>query len=159
MRFQRIFCLLVSVLAASCGGGGSAADAGGGGVTCTGQQAVCPGHPYAACVEVQQSPGRCVDWSMVGASACSTGPQECPATRPSASFPGAAAGPSSAVCVKETDLQFSKGAASPGYCAAIQTYMDPSGAATCKPNPCGAGGYCSFVHTSTGSVVSCMWAI
>jgi hypothetical protein len=161
MRFQRTFCLMVSVLATNCGGGGggSVSDAGGTGVTCTGQQAVCPGHPFAACVEVQQSPGHCVDWSMVGASSCSTGPQDCPAKRPSASFPGAAAGAASAVCVKATDILDSTGAASQGYCAAIQTFMDPSGAATCTPNPCGAGGYCSYVHTSTGSVVSCMWAI
>jgi hypothetical protein len=159
MRFQRILCLMVSVLVASCGSGGSATDAGGGGTTCTGRQAVCAGHPYAACVEVQQSLGHCVDWSMVGASACSIGPQDCPATRPSASFPASVASPSSAVCVKATDILFSTGAASPGYCAALQAYSDPSGAATCTPNPCGAAGYCSYVHTSTGSVVSCMWAI
>ena len=173
MCFPRTFCLIVSMLAANvhCGSNGAGGDAGctgaqcgndagNGGISCTGQQAVCPGHPYAACVEVQQSPGHCVDWTMVGAAPCSAGPQDCPATRPSAAFPGAPAGSSSAVCVKATDIQFSTGAASPGYCAAIQAYTDPSGAATCTPNPCGATGYCSYLHTGAGtSVVSCMWPI
>jgi len=160
MRSVRVLFMLASVLVASCGGSESTNDAGGGGVTCTGQQAVCPGHPYAACVEVQDSPGRCVDWTMVDASPCSTGPDECPAALPSASFPGAAAGSALPVCVKASDIQFSTGAASPGYCAAYQAYTDPSGTATCSPNPCGATGYCSYVHTAAGtSVVSCMWPL
>jgi len=152
MRFVRTFLLWagVFVVNVNCGGGGSKSG-------CTGQQAVCPGQPYAACVNVQNAPGECVDWSMVGASPCSTGPSDCPATRPSASFPGG--GSSSAVCVKETDIQFGAGAASPGYCAAIAAYTDSSGAATCTPNPCGTDGYCSFVHSAAGAVVSCIWPI
>jgi hypothetical protein len=159
MRFVGSLFLTVCLfaLSVSCGGGGSKTDGGPGDIACNGQQAVCPGHPYAACVNVNDSLGQCVDWSMVGASACSTGPSDCPATRPSASFPGA--GTSTAVCVKETDVQFATGAASPGYCAAFQAYTDSSGAATCSPNPCGTGGYCSFVHSAAGSVVSCMWPI
>jgi hypothetical protein len=158
MRSVRTFLLMASVFVmnANCGGGGSKVD-GGDGVACNGQQAVCPGHPYAACVSVNDSLGECVDWSMVGASACSTGPSDCPATRPSASFPGG--GTASAVCVKATDISFATGAASTGYCAAVQAYTDSSGAASCSPNPCGAGGYCSNVHSAAGSVVSCMWPI
>jgi hypothetical protein len=161
---------MVSVLVAnvSCGAGkGSAADAGDGGgpvpdagnVTCTGQQAVCAGHPFAACVEVQQALGRCVDWSMVGASSCPNGPADCTATLPSASFPASAGSSTSAVCVKETSIQFSTGAATPGYCAAVESYTDSSGAATCTPNPCGANGYCSYLHAPAGAIVSCMWPI
>ena len=160
MRFVRTSFLMVFALVANahCASSGAKSDGGvTGGLTCTGQQAVCPGHPYFACVEVQSSLGRCVDWTMVGASACSTGPSDCPATRPSASFPGG--GSSFPVCVKETDILFATGAASPGYCAAFQGYTDPSGAASCTPNPCGATGYCSNVHTAAGSVVSCMWPI
>jgi len=160
MRSMPTFFLMISILAANVRCGGSKASAGDGGATCNGQQAVCPGHPYAACVEIQDSLGRCVDWSMLGASACSTGPDDCPATRPSASFAGAPAGTSSAICVKASDIQFSTGAASPGYCAAIQAYTDATGAATCTPNPCGDTGYCSFLRpTAGGSIVSCMWPI
>jgi hypothetical protein len=111
-------------------------------------------------VEVQDALGHCVDWSMVGATPCSTGPDDCPATRPHASFPGAPSGTSSALCVKESDVAFASGPASPGYCAAFEAYNDPTGAATCTPDPCGAGGYCSVVHTTAGAaVVSCMWPI
>jgi hypothetical protein len=97
---------------------------------------------------------------MVGATPCSTGPDDCPATRPSASFPGATAGSALAVCVQASDVLFSTGPAAPGYCAAYQAYTDPTGAATCTPDPCGGTGYCSFVHSTAGTaVVSCMWPI
>jgi hypothetical protein len=173
MRLTRTFGLMLGLLAANahCGGTGSASDAGctgaqcgsdagNGGNSCTGQEAVCPGHPYAVCVEVQDSLGHCLDWTMVGASACSTGPADCPATLPSASFPGAPAGTAVAICVKASEVEFVLGTASPGYCAAYQAYTDPTGVATCTPNPCGATGYCSFVHATAGnSVVSCTWPI
>ena len=169
----RTFCLMLCMLAtgahcgskgsagdASCSGAQCGSDAGSGGTPCTGQQAICPGHPYAACVAVQGALGHCVDWTMVGATACSTGPQDCPATLPSASFPGSPVGTASAVCVKTSEVQFSTGAASPGYCAAVQSYTDSTGVATCTPNPCGATGYCSFIHTNAGtSIVSCMWPV
>jgi hypothetical protein len=61
--------------------------------------------------------------------------------------------------VKETSIQFSTGAATPGYCAAVESYTDSSGAATCTPNPCGANGYCSYLHAPAGAIVSCMWPI
>jgi hypothetical protein len=159
----RALCLMVSVLAASvqCGNSGSAGDADGG-ASCTGQT-LCPGPPYAACVEVQDAPGHCVDWSMVGATPCAAGPQDCPTTLPSASFPGPSTGGAGAVCVEANGgFQYSSSTApaSPGYCAAIELYSDPSGAATCTPNPCGAGGYCSFIHSTAGTaIVSCMWPI
>ena len=94
MSFTRtfvVFLFMLITLAAGVRCSSNGADKVGthdGGVSCTGQQAVCPDHPYAACVEVQDAVGRCVDWSMVGATACSTGPQDCPTTLPSASFPG-----------------------------------------------------------------------
>jgi hypothetical protein len=166
MRLAPTFCLILTALAANlrCGGKGSTADAGNTGVSCTGQQAVCPDHPFAACVEVQDSLGHCVDWTMVGATPCPVGPDsDCPTTLPSASFPGAAAGLSTtAVCVKAADLQYSNtsGNGTPGYCAAIEAFTDALATATCTPNPCGASGYCSFLHTAAGtSVVSCMWPI
>jgi hypothetical protein len=160
MRLSGTSCLLMLTLGANvhCSSSGGS-PVGDGGVSCNGQQAVCPGHPYAACVEVQQGPGHCVDWSMLGASACSTGPQDCPTTLPSAAFPASAGASASAVCVQATDIQFTTGAASPGYCAAFEGYTDSAGTATCTPNPCGAGGYCSYLHTAAGSVVSCMWPI
>ena len=173
MRFTRTFGLMLCVLAANagCGSTGSSGDAGcsgaqcgsdaaNGGASCTGQEAVCPGHPYAVCVEVQQGPGRCLDWTMVGATACSIGPEDCPTTLPAASFPSASASTASAVCVKTSEVLFSTGTASPGYCAAYEAYTDSTGTATCTPNPCGASGYCSYVHTTAGTaVVSCMWPI
>jgi hypothetical protein len=160
MRFVRRLCLMASVLVVDVHCGSPGSSAGDGGVTCTGQQAVCPGQPYAVCVEVQQSLGRCLDWTMLGASPCSTGPVDCQATLPAASFPATPEmSRAGAICVQATDIRFSTGPASPGYCAAIQTYTDVSGAATCTPNPCGATGYCSYLHTAAGSVVSCLWPI
>lgn len=148
---------------AGCPDANCASDAdGSSAVSCNGQDAVCPGHPYAVCVEVQDGLGRCLDWTLVGATPCSAGPQDCPTALPSATFPGAPAGSAAAaVCVKAADVQFSAvGQVSPGYCAAMQAYSDPTGAATCTPNPCGSTGYCSFLHpTAGGSVVSCMWPI
>src|SRR3954447_2703256 len=129
MRFARTFVLMLCLLAANvrCGGNDSSPnDAGVDGNSCTGQEAVCAGHPYGVCVEVQQSPGYCLDWTMLGATACSTGPEDCPASLPSASFPGAPAGSAVAVCVKASEVVFSTGTASPGYCAAYQAYNDPT---------------------------------
>jgi len=167
MSISRTLVIVLFTLAAAvrCSSNGSANDGGtdGGGVSCTGQQAVCPGHPYAACVEVQNAAGHCVDWSMVGATACSNGPQDCPTTLPSASFPavgGSSTTTTTAVCVKATDIQLSSGLVSPGYCAATQTYSDPTALTTCTPNPCGPTGYCSYIDTSLDlAVVTCLWPI
>src|SRR4051812_27311311 len=162
MRLTRTFGLMLCMLAANvrCGGNGSPSEAADGGTSCTGQEAVCPGHPYGVCVEVQQSLGHCLDWTTVGATACSTGPEDCPTNLPAATFSSTTAAMASAVCVKASEVLFSTGTASPGYCAAYASYIDPTGASTCTPNPCGANGYCSFVHATAGNaVVSCLWPL
>lgn len=102
----------------------------------------------------------CVDWSRLGATACPHGLSDCPTTLPSASFPSGQVGSTAAVCVTATDIAFaSLSDAGSGYCAAFESASDPSGTLTCTPNPCGAGGYCSYIVTGAGALVECLWPL
>jgi hypothetical protein len=133
------------------------------GESCTGVMPECQSMHYGTCVEIRRAPGHCVDWSTVAATRCARA-SDCPAALPSGSFGTLTAGSSTALCIAQ-DGAWSLGSAgdagaATGYCAAFRTGSDPTGAATCSPDPCGPGGYCSYLRNGMGAaIVECMWPI
>ncbi len=146
--------------------GGTGGEGGGipeAGAQCNGREGSCAGTPYGVCTNVRQGPGRCVDWSTVGASPC-VGAQDCDGVFPKASFT-TGEGTGQAACVTaEGVLQFGGLIApdepQPGFCFAFEGFIDESGEASCDPDPCGAEGFCSWLVNNRGmALVECMWPI
>jgi hypothetical protein len=135
--------------------------------TCTAANMFCPNYAYTLCVDVQNGPGKCIDWSRIGATPCPAGPDDCPTTLPNVSFPGGIGSTPIAICVSKDKEQYSgaprgpdAGPLEPGFCAAFQAALVTADAGTCSPSPCGDGGHCSLVTAgNSGVIVECLWRL
>src|SRR5207302_4748764 len=96
-------CLLAVFGAVACGNSNTSPPTG---RACTAADSFCAGYSYTLCIDVQQGPGNCQDWSRIGATSCPGGPNDCPAMLPSASFPSDSASTPIAICVAKNKQQF-----------------------------------------------------